>query len=858
GMNQFKNLFLGAEKRDYARATTSQKCVRAGGKHNDLEEVGKTARHHTFFEMLGNFSFGDYFKKEAIAFAWDLLVNRWGMEVDRLWFTVYTDDDEAFELWKQAGAPAGRILRFGEKDNFWSMGETGPCGPCSEIHYFMGDDFKDNLPEFVNGPGDTIMEIWNLVFMQYNRDETGKMAPLPKPSVDTGAGLERIAAVSQGVKSNYESDLLRPIIDHIAATSKKRYVYDSDDGVSMRVVADHARATAFLITDGIFPGNEGRSYVLRKIMRRALWHGRKLGIESPFFHNFTDFVVDLMRGAYPELADSRQTIERVVSIEEKLFSSTITGGLRKLEEVMERGGQAGARAKVITGRDAFMLYDTFGLREDLIQYIAEQRGYTVDWDAFQTELERQRDRAKADWKATLSDKAGAAEAVGSQRELVSEFVGYTSLEAEAKITHIFREGIEVRSAPAGATASLVLDRTPFYSEAGGQIGDTGVIGGENLRALVTQTRSESFAGRPAGNGPGAGGMLHAKYSHTARIESGELKVGDRITARVDADRRARIRPHHTATHLVHAALREVLGPHVKQAGSLVAPDRLRFDFTHFAPLTPAETKAIEEIVNEQILRNAEVTKTEFDLETALNSGAIAFFGEKYGSRVRVVEVPGFSKELCGGTHVDRTGDIGVFKIIKEESVGAGLRRIEAVTGKAALERFQENELRAAALAGILNAPPDELPAQVERLQGDLRSALREVEQLRLKLAGHAAGDAIPAARELRGIKVVAKRVADLDAAGMRELADRLLQQLKSGVVVLGRADDGKASLVVRVSEDLTKRLQAGKIVRELAEIVGGRGGGRPDLAEAGGRSPERLDEALDASFSVIERLLPAS
>jgi alanyl-tRNA synthetase len=841
GMVQFKDVFLGAEKKPYARAASAQKCLRVSGKHNDLDEIGPSPRHHTFFTMLGNFSFGDYFKEEAIRYAWDLLVEEFQLPLERLWFTVYEDDHEAVECWKKVGVPEDRILRFGEKENFWAMGETGPCGPCSEIHYYQEDDPSQNRAELVNGLGSEVIEIWNLVFMQFNRDETGQMTPLPKPSVDTGMGLERMTAVLQGVKSNYDTDLIRPIIDHIAALAHTAYVYDSDDGVSMRVIADHARATAFLIADGVFPGNEWRAYVLRKIMRRALWHGSKLGIESPFFYHIASFVADLMGDAFPEVRDAKGIIERVVTHEEKLFTSTVSVGLRKLDEIMGKTAD-----RVIAGSDAFMLYDTFGLREDLIQYIADQRHYTVDWSGFSEELEKQRQRAQAGWKASLAEKQAATEAA-HQEEIHSEFLGYDTVEADASVTHIFVNGQEVGSLAEGGEADVVLDRTPFYAEAGGQIGDTGVIEGEHVRALVTDTVSKNVSLN--------GAILSVKYAHRVLVEKGHLQVGDRVMARVDAERRERIRPHHTATHLVHAALRSVLGPHVKQAGSLVAPDRLRFDFTHFAPLTPDEMGEIENLVNQQILQNTTVETHILRLDEALESGAIAFFGEKYGAQVRVVAVPDFSKELCGGTHVRRTGDIGVFKIVKEESIGSGVRRIEAVTGQAALERFQRDEERLARLAEMLNTSPQDIPNQVERLQAELKAAQRDVEMLRLKLAGQAVGDAAARARQVNGIKVLAERVKDLDATGARELADRLLQKLESGVVVLGRAEDKKVSLVVRVSKDLTDRLHAGQIVKELARIVGGGGGGKPDLAEAGGRSPEKLDEALSASAEVVERLL---
>jgi alanyl-tRNA synthetase len=844
GMNQFKNVFLGLEERDYTRAASAQKCVRAGGKHNDLEQVGKTARHHTFFEMLGNFSFGDYFKEEAIWFAWDLLVNEWQLPLERLWFTVYEEDDEAAALWRKMGAAPDRILRFGVEENFWAMGETGPCGPCSEVHVFIGEDPAYNRAEYVNGPGDHIIEIWNLVFMQFNRDESGALTLLPKPSVDTGMGLERIAAVLQGVTSNYDTDLLRPLLERIAALAGRDYVSESDEGMSMRVIADHARATAFLVADGVFPGNEQRAYVLRKIMRRALWHGRKLGIPSPFFHVVTDAVVEMMAPAYPELLDARATIERVVRREEHLFASTLSAGLRKFDEILER--TSGRR---ISGTEAFTLYDTYGLREDLIEYIAAQRGYTVDWEGFQAALEEQRQRALAAWKKTMQEKSAGMEAVATVRELETRFLGYDQTECSARVQALFVNGQSVDRVAVGQQVDIVLDQTPFYAESGGQVGDTGVIESEGARALVLDTVSKTFAED--------GTATVAKYVHVARIEAGELRVGDRVWARIDVERRERIRPHHTATHLLHAALREVLGPHVKQAGSLVAPDRLRFDFTHFAPLAPEEIKAVEDMVNAQILRNVEVVKVEMELERALHSGALAFFGEKYGSRVRVVEVPGFSKELCGGTHVARTGDIGLFKIVKEESIGAGIRRIEAVCGRAALERFQEDEARLMAIAELLRTTPAELPAQVERLQAELKRLEREVEVLRLRLAAQAVTDILHSVREVRGVKVLAERVEGLDPSGLRELADRLLQKLASGVIVLGQTGNGKATLLVRVSRDLVPPLDAGKIVRELAAIIGGRGGGRPDLAEAGGRDPERLPEALEAAYRIVAEMLTA-
>jgi len=845
GMNQFKDVFLGAEKRDYKRATSSQKCVRAGGKHNDLDEVGKTARHHTFFEMLGNFSFGDYFKEDAIRFAWDLLVNEWKMDPARLWFSVFAGDDEvsadeeAERLWQKAGAPKDRILRFGRKDNFWQMGETGPCGPCSEIHCYLGENPNDpnfNKREYVNGPGDDTVEIWNLVFMQYNRTEVApgqfKLDPLPAPSVDTGAGLERVTAVLQGVKSNYETDLLRPIIEFAAKLAGKNYVYDdSEESVSMRVIADHARATAFLIADGIFPGNGMRDYVLRKIMRRAIWHGSKIGFKDVFFAKVTNFVVDQFGEAYPELRETRNIIERVVTTEERLYSSTVGAGLSLLEDVMAK-----AANKVVSGADVFKLYDTYGLRYDLIEYVAEQRGFTLDQEGFEAELEKQRQRARE------SMKGGAAKIVNPVYQKIAkrgrtEFTGYTGTELSgAKVVALVKNGELVNEIVASDEAEVILDRTPFYAESGGQVGDLGVIETEDARLLVTDTHS-----------PVSGVTVHI-----ATVEQGGLKVGDKVNARVDAEKRARTMANHTATHLLHAALREVLGPHVKQAGSLVAPDRLRFDFTHFAPLTQEEIAEIERIVNEQTLKNTQVSKEEKTLDEALSGGAMALFGEKYTDRVRVVSVPGFSTELCGGTHVNATGDIGVFKITSDASIASGTRRIEAVTGKNAYERFALSESLLADAAARLNTAPKALPSEVERLQSQLRDQQKEIERLKLKLA-QGGGGTEDQITEINGLKVLVRKVEGLGKDGRRQLADSLTRKVAPGVVVLGDVDNGKAAILVMVSADATKKVQAGKVMKELP---GARGGGKPDLAE-GGVETDKLDEALNAVPDVVSRLMDA-
>ena len=852
GMNQFKDVFLGLEKRDYNRATSSQKCVRAGGKHNDLDEVGRTARHQTFFEMLGNFSFGDYFKKEAIEFAWDLLVNELKLDPTRMWFTVFAGDDEvqpdedAERLWQQVGAPPERVLRFGRKDNFWQMAETGPCGPNSEISYYTGEHPEDpnfNRAEYVNGPGDTTVEIWNLVFMQYNRVEIGpgryELKPLPAPSVDTGAGLERVTAVLQGVKSNYDTDLIKPIIDFIAALADKEYVYDSPAGMSMRVIADHARATAFSIADGISPGNVGRNYVLRKIMRRAIYHGVSgLDLKPPFFHKVTEFVIELMAGPFPELIAARPAIEQTVRGEEQRFNRILTIGQPRLVELFNTHKPA-----MPPMLELAKTYDTYGVPRDLIRVVLGQRGVEMSEEAFNGEFDaalRELQQQTAPSMATASRREREIYTRVTGRLPRTEFRGYEETEtADARVLAIIVGDEERQSLAAGETAEVILDRTPFYAEAGGQIGDSGLFEGEISLATV----EDAFA-------PVAG-----YYLHKARLESGEIRIGDVIKARVDAERRRKTRANHTGTHLLHAALREVLGPHVKQAGSLVAPDRLRFDFTHYAPLTEDEIVEIERLVNTEVLKNRAVETEVRPLEEALKSGAMALFGEKYASDVRVVSVPGFSTELCGGTHVRATGDIGPLKIVSDASIAAGVRRIEARTADGTIALLQEDELVIRQLSETLRAKPQELPAQVEKLVEQVRRYEREIEQLKLKIAHASAASATDNAREIGGLRVLAERVTDLDANSMRQLADTLSQKLKSGVVVLGQASDGKASLVARVTDDLTKKLNAGQIVREVSAIIGGKGGGRADMATGGGSQPEKLDQALEASYEIVGRMV---
>jgi alanyl-tRNA synthetase len=854
GMNQFKDTFLGRDKRDYVRATSSQKCVRAGGKHNDLDEVGKTARHHTFFEMLGNFSFGDYFKEDAVKLAWDLLVNVLKLDPRRLWFTVYEGDEEvgpdedAERFWEAVGAPRERILRFGRKDNFWQMGETGPCGPCSEIHYYMGPspDDAENSAENVNGPGDTIMEIWNLVFMQFDRSEVEpgryKLDALPAPSVDTGAGLERLAAVLQGVKSSYDTDLIRPIIERAAKLADRHYEPATQEGFAMRVIADHARATAFSIADGILPGNEGRNYVLRKIMRRAIYQGHHtLGLEGSFFNKVTDFVVDLMSDAFPELEAQREFIEKMVHLEEERFRSTLTVGLNKLDELFTSTKGAMPEFKALA-----KLYDTFGTPRDLVRVSLEERGYTIDEDEFN----RSFDAALQELQQTVATKHEAKSAPNPVYDRLAKqsrslFKGYETTQVSDSTVVALIKGDAVDSLGEGEEGEAVLDQTPFYSESGGQVGDAGVLTKDETLAKVFDTYSP----------------VQGLIVHKIRVDRGVLNVGDIVSAEVDVQKRDATRRNHTATHLMHAALREVLGTHVKQAGSVVAPGYLRFDYSHYQPLTQSEKEEIERLVNYHILRNEPVQTDEMAIEEAMHSGAMALFGEKYGDKVRVLTIKGlegvFSKELCGGTHVRATGDIGLFKITSDESIASGVRRLRAITGSDAYERFREAEVLVDELSSGLRTSRTEMLGAVTRLQDELKKARREVDELRLKIATGAVGTSANGdeSREIAGIKVLAREASGLDAPAMRQLSDTLLARIKSGVVILGRSSEGKVSLIVRTSADLTSKVPAGQVIKELAPIVGGRGGGKADMAEGGGTQPENLNTALQKSYEVVERLM---
>ena len=853
GMNQFKDLFLGREKRDYKRAATAQKIMRVSGKHNDLDNVGPSLRHHTFFEMLGNFSFGDYFKADAIRFAWNLLVNVYHLDPERLWFSVFegdgavSADDEAARLWVENGAAPDRVLRFGKKDNFWSMGDTGPCGPCSEIHYFRGADLSKNVPALVNGPGDDTMEIWNLVFMQYDRDGQGRLTPLPAPSVDTGAGLERLTSVLQNVSTVYDIDSFGAIMKAVAAMSGHHYGGDMDDerDTSARVICDHSRATAFLISDGVIPSNEGRGYVLRKIMRRAMRHGKHLGLHKPFLHQMVAVLAREMGDAYPELRRNQEMIEKTIVAEENRFDAVLTDGLPRLEAEIAKALETPGR--VLPGESAFRLYDTFGMPYDFIEDTASTRDVTVDRASFELAMAGQRDKARA--QSTFSTKKGEEFGVSDEPALKSvgdHFEGYTATHVSGvPVVAMFDASRQpVDTLGAGSHGFLVLARTPFYLESGGQVSDSGRILNEATGATATVEGIARI--RP--------GLPRA---HRVHVTDGAFSPRDIVTADVDAAVRDATRRNHTGTHLLHAALRQVLGAHVKQAGSLVAPDRLRFDFVHFQQLTQEEIDRIERIVNEHIVLNTPVETTVRSTQEAIAAGAMALFGEKYGDTVRVVNVPGFSLELCGGTHVKATGDIGLFVIVAESGVAAGVRRIEALTGNGAVAWVQERRAGLRRITGALHIGEDQAVETIERLQGDVKKLNREVTQLKTKAAmgGGAGGGDADTSVDVAGVKVARRRVKDLDKEALRSLADSLKSAIKSGVVVLANETDGKVQVVVAVTADLTGKVKAGQIVKEIAPIVGGGGGGRPEFAEAGGKMPEKIDDMLAAAPGVVEKLL---
>ena len=822
GMVQFKDVFTGRQTRAIPRATSSQRCVRAGGKHNDLENVGYTARHHTFFEMLGNFSFGDYFKHEAIGYAWEFLTKTMGLPAEKLWVTVYVDDDEAADIWlKEIGVDPAHFTRIGDtpggekykSDNFWSMGDTGPCGPCTEIFYDHGPEVAGGPPGTPEEEGDRYVEIWNLVFMQYDRDADGKLNPLPKPSVDTGMGLERLAAVMQGVHSNYDIDLFRHLIRAAAAIA----AIDDLDNSSLRVIADHIRSCAFLIVDGVLPSNEGRGYVLRRIIRRAVRHGYKLGINEPFFYQLVAPLGEVMGEAYPELRHNQAHVERILSLEEERFAETLEQGMRHLEEDL-----AGLKGKVIAGETVFRLYDTYGFPSDLTADIARERGLEIDEDGFNTAMEAQRERARS------ASQFGMAQGGEIQVDSCTEFTGYDHLEDEAGVVLLIRDGEQVDALQAGQTGQVVLDRTPFYAESGGQVGDRGVLVNDAAEFTVSDTQK-------------SGGDA---FVHTGELTRGALKTGDRVTARVDGARRQATVLNHSGTHLLHAALRSVLGEHVQQKGSLVEPERLRFDFSHYEPVTAAQLEEIESLVNAQIRTNAEARTRLMSMDNAMQSGAMALFGEKYGDEVRVLSIGEFSVELCGGTHVSHAGDIGLLKITGETGIASGVRRIEAVTGEAALRWVRDNEHRLADIAGMLKGSREDAGERVAQLVEKNRLLEKELQQLKDRMASSQGSDLAEQAVEIDGIKVLAARMDGADNRVLRDTLDQLKNKLGTAAVVLGAVNGDKVSLVAGVTKDQTDRLKAGELVNAVARQVGGKGGGRPDMAQAGGNDPASLDAAL--------------
>ncbi|MDM7997594.1 MAG: alanine--tRNA ligase [Acidobacteriota bacterium] len=837
GMNQFKDVFLGNEVRPYKRAATSQKCMRVSGKHNDFKDVGHSNRHHTFFEMLGNFSFGDYFKKDAIHFAWELLTKRYGLDPSRLWITVFRDDDEAWEIWhKQEGIPENRIVRLGEKDNFWAMGDTGPCGPCSEMHY----DFQRSP---IPGHGDCDLtcscgrwvEVWNLVFMQYNRDADNNMHPLPSPSIDTGMGLERITTVLQNKTSNYDTDLFQPLLQEIAGLCGTDYGSSPNDDISMRIIADHARAATFVVGDGQYPGNDKRGYVLRKIMRRAMVHGKRLGIEEPFIYRIAGKVVEIMKHAYPDLVPSRETIARVIRQEEDSFAGTLGEGLKDFREKARKLKESGLRT--LSGEDAFFLYDTRGLPLEIIEDLAQENGLVVDEAGFANAFQSQRERSRKDY-ASGKIREQVAEAIFEGK---TSFVGYEVENAvHAVVEAIVADGERAESIEPGQKGEVVLGATPFYAESGGQVGDTGYLLKENAKARVLNTMYRGTT-----------------ITHLIQMEAGTLQVGDSVEAAVDLDRRRLVMKNHTATHLLQAALQKTLGGHVRQAGSLVSPERLRFDFTHYAPLTPAEIHKIEDLVNERIWANQEIKTTVMDLDSAMKSGAMALFGEKYQEKVRVVELPGFSKELCGGTHVSATGTVGLFKIVSEAGISAGIRRIEALTGPAAMERFRADEQILDIVQSDYKVARQDIPQFIEKLQGQVRDLQRQVLDLKTQSARSNIGAILSKARDVQGIKVLAATLPATDRTTLRNVADELKQKLGSGVVILGAPQDDKVALVAMVTGDICKRISAGQVIKKIAPIVGGAGGGKPELAEAGGKDQARLSEAIEHAYVAVQSLLTA-
>ena len=836
GMVPFKNLFLGLEKRGYTRAASSQKCVRAGGKHNDLDEVGYTNRHHTFFEMLGNFSFGDYFKEGAIEMAWELLTVGYGLPEGKLWVSIYTDDDEAYKIWNEhIGVPHERISRFGEEDNFWSMGDTGPCGPCSEVYIDQGPEVGCGKSTCKVGCDcDRYLELWNLVFMQYNRDADGTLTPLPKQNIDTGMGLERLAAVLQGVYSNYDTDLFSDIIKLIEELAGSRYGQDAKCDISFKVLADHCRAAAFLIADGIMPSNEGRGYVLRRVIRRALRYGQILGIKGAFLHRLTDTVVEVMGPDYPELQQSRRFVDEVVINEEKRFEDTLFHGVSVLKDEID--GLRTKRQSIIPGGLVFRLYDTYGFPPDLVEDIARDEDLTVDLAGFDQAMAEQRAASQRSWRGSGEEEIPEIYRRLDASGVECQFLGYETLMAQAKVISLLKHGKEIDSARAGDRVEIILDRTPFYGEAGGQIGDTGWIASDSCRVEIEDTLRY-----PAN-----------LIIHKGKLVEGVLSPGNTVNAMVDEKRRNSIAHNHTATHVLQAALRQTLGEHVKQAGSFVGPERMRFDFTHFAQITPERLKEIEMLVNLNIQKNLPVTTRIMPRDEAFELDAIALFEERYGDQVRVLTIgDGLSQELCGGTHVKATGEIGVFFLVSEGAVASGIRRIEGLTGEGAIREIQKEVDNLKAVSGLLKTTPDQLVTRVEHFIDIQKQKEREIESLKARLATKQSEDIITTAREVNGVRVISQEVAADNPKDLRDFGDHLRDKLESGIIVLGARDKDKVFLQCRVTPDLLDRFNAGNIIKELSALVGGRGGGRKDMAEGGGTKVSELKKALSKVYDII-------
>lgn len=840
GMVQFKNVFLGTEKTDYTKAVSSQKCVRAGGKHNDLDNVGYTARHHTFFEMLGNFSFGDYFKKEAIEYGWDLMVNVFKLPADRLWVTVYMDDDQAYDIWRNdIGLSEDRVIRMGEKDNFWSMGDTGPCGPCSEILIDQGEEFSCGKPTCKVGCDcDRYLELWNLVFMQYNRDENGEIHTIPNPSIDTGMGLERIAAVIQGVKSNYETDLLKGVINRISGLVSVEYGKDDQSDTSMRVIADHSRAVAFLITDGVFPSNEGRGYVLRRILRRAVRHAKMLGVNEPFLYKVLPSVNETLGDAYPELYEKADFVSQVVKNEEERFLETIDRGLELLEQEIEQVKKAAGEKSdkmELPGEVVFKLYDTYGFPYDLTEDITRNEGIVIDRKGFDSEMEKQKKQSRQSWKGSGDERLNEVYTELVTGGLQTEFTGYDRLGDEGVTRAILKDGILVDSAEEGDEIEVITDRTPFYGQSGGQVGDRGMMKSGEFLAEVYDTKKP----------------FKDLIVHKARVRKGSLWIGDTLDLQVDKEHRDGARVHHTCTHILHATLRETLGDHVSQAGSLVAPDKLRFDFTHFEQISPELLSRIEDIINERIRRDDRVeTKADVPYDEAIKSGATAIFEEKYGDRVRIVSIGDYSMELCGGTHLGSSGEAGVLKITSEGASSSGVRRIEAVAGDAGWDYIKSQERTLDEIASILRVPRSDVISRTRKLAEENEELKRQIDSYRSRSLSSTASDLVDKAREYDGIRLLTEEI-NASSDELRNIWDNIKQELGSGIAVLGSRNDKKAFILVGVTDDLTSKYNAGKIVKELAAVIGGGGGGKADLAQAGGSKPENLAQALKSTEDVL-------